>query len=635
MLICLKCKFKKTIPMKKNFTLILFVALIFISNKNFSQTINDSCHVSLPFCTGYTFNYPAGVNSGTAEAGPDYTCLYTQPNPAWYYMQVAQSGIIDIEMHSAPGQYDIDFVCFGPFADPVTPCSANLTAANTIDCSYSSSYQEFCNIPNAQPGEYYILLITNYSNQVCNIIFSQTNTGQTGAGACSCGSVANFSGSFYHDANGNSVKDTLEAGIANAMVKVPLCGFYFMTDSIGNYNAYMCSMPDTIWPYYNHNYVISINPAYYVLNSPSTNVDFGVQIVPNVVDLSTTLTSFANAVPGFNFYSAITINNIGTTASCGNLSLTFDTIFNYVSSNPLADSIVGNVIYWSNICLNVMQYQNFGVTFISDTNAVLGNNYQLYANLTNNNDTNIVNNNDTINGIFIGSYDPNEKEVVPSGLIDNSLAAAQQEFVYTVRFQNTGTAAATTVKIVDTLSNWLQVPTFTLLSSSHPCTYSISEFGIVTFTFNNINLPDETSNEAGSHGFIKFSVKCRSQLANGGDVYNTAHIYFDYNLPIVTNTVVTSTKILTYINTIKKPEVKLLSVKPNPVSDKLNISINYNGKENLNLEIIDFYGKVVSRQSILNNQKTINLNVSNLNAGSYMVHVYGKNYNNNVQFIKN
>ncbi len=620
--------------MKKQITFILFVALIFISNKNFSQTTNDSCHVSLQFCTGYIYGYPAGVNSGTGEVGPDYTCLGSEPNPAWYYMQVAQTGAINIEMHSSPGQYDIDFVCYGPFTDPVTPCSGSLTAAATIDCSYSTSFTESCEIPNAQAGEYYILLITNYSNQTTDIVFSQTNNGQIGAGVCSCGNIANFNGSFYYDVNGNSIRDSLETGVPNAMVRVPLCGLYFMSDSIGNYNAYMCSTPDTIWPYYNHNYTIT-NPPYYVLNYPSTNIDFGVYMLPNVVDLSTTLTSTFNAVPGFNYYSNITINNVGTTASCGNLSLTFDTIFNYVSSNPVADSIVGNVIYWNNICLNVMQYQNFGITFISDTNTILGTNYQLYANLTNNNDTNIVNNNDTINGIFVGSYDPNDKEVIPSGLIDNSLAAAQQEFIYTVRFQNTGTSPALTVKIVDTLSNWLQIPSFSLLSSSHPCTYNISEFGIVTFTFNNINLPEESSNEPGSHGFVKFSVKCRPQLANGGDVFNTAHIYFDYNQPIVTNTVVTSTKIITQINTIKKPEVKLISAEPNPATDNLNLHVNYNGKENLSLEIIDFNGKIVLQQLLLNSKKLINLNVSNLNAGSYMVHVFGKNYNNSVQFIKN
>lgn len=150
---------------------------------SFSQ--NNTCLTADPFCTGTTYNFPAGVNAGSAQAGPDYTCLYTQPNPAWYYMQVANPGTITIEMHSTP-QVDIDFTCWGPFSSPTAPCVAQLTAGNTVDCSYSTSWTETCDISNAQTGQYYILLITNYSNSPCNIIFSQVG----GGGSTNCGIVA-------------------------------------------------------------------------------------------------------------------------------------------------------------------------------------------------------------------------------------------------------------------------------------------------------------------------------------------------------------------------------------------------------------------------------------------------------------
>jgi hypothetical protein len=42
-----------------------------------------------------------------------------------------------------------------------------------VDCSYSTSWTENCVIPNGQTGQYYILLITNYSEQPCEITFSQ------------------------------------------------------------------------------------------------------------------------------------------------------------------------------------------------------------------------------------------------------------------------------------------------------------------------------------------------------------------------------------------------------------------------------------------------------------------------------
>lgn len=55
-----------------------------------------------------------------------------------------------------------------------------------MDCSYSTSATETCVIPNAVAGQFYILLITNFSNQPQNIIFSQGNANQPGAGATDC-----------------------------------------------------------------------------------------------------------------------------------------------------------------------------------------------------------------------------------------------------------------------------------------------------------------------------------------------------------------------------------------------------------------------------------------------------------------
>jgi hypothetical protein len=142
---------------------------------------NDSCHKSFPFCTGTTYNFPAGVNSGSGQAGAYYGCLGSTPNPAWYHLKIGTSGNIIITMQSNPLR-DIDFICWGPFTHPTDPCVAQLTQAKVVSCSYSSSATEIVTIPNGISGEYYILLITNFSNQPCNIGFSQT--GGTGTTDC-------------------------------------------------------------------------------------------------------------------------------------------------------------------------------------------------------------------------------------------------------------------------------------------------------------------------------------------------------------------------------------------------------------------------------------------------------------------
>ena len=140
---------------------------------------NNLCEDADPFCTGSIYTFPAGVNAGYGQTGPDYNCLLTTPNPAWYYMKIDDPGSISIYMYSVP-QEDIDFCCWGPF--PSKDCCNDLTGAMVVDCSYSPLPYETCYIPNGQTGEYYMLIITNYSNNACDIIFSQT--GGTGTTDC-------------------------------------------------------------------------------------------------------------------------------------------------------------------------------------------------------------------------------------------------------------------------------------------------------------------------------------------------------------------------------------------------------------------------------------------------------------------
>ena len=138
---------------------------------------NNHCADAEPFCTDNgLYQFPAGVNAGSGENGPYYDCLHSTPNPAWYYMRIANPGGMTINMYSTPSR-DIDFCCWGPYDNIETqsPCPNGLTSSKVVSCSYSTSAVENCIIPNnAQTGQYYILIITNYSNNSCNISFSKT-----------------------------------------------------------------------------------------------------------------------------------------------------------------------------------------------------------------------------------------------------------------------------------------------------------------------------------------------------------------------------------------------------------------------------------------------------------------------------
>ncbi len=175
--------------MKTKFFIITLLFFI-VSLSATSQT--NFCSGATFFCLDTLHSYPASTNAGNAESGPNYGCLYSQPNPRWFYFRIANSGDMTIKITPVPGA-DIDFACWGPFSNQTAPCTSQLTAScappccsdnpqgvcpypqgNLIDCSYTASAFETCYIPNGVTDEYYILMITNYGNQPTNIVLSQT-----------------------------------------------------------------------------------------------------------------------------------------------------------------------------------------------------------------------------------------------------------------------------------------------------------------------------------------------------------------------------------------------------------------------------------------------------------------------------
>ena len=136
-----------------------------------------TCDKMGAFCTS-SVTYAAGVNTGIAQLGPAYGCLRTCPNPIWYYMKVKTAGDIHI-VETNSNSRDVDFILWGPFSS--TDVCSSLTSDKIIDCSYSTSATENINIPAAQAGEYYVLLVTNFSNSNTTISLTKTynSTGET------------------------------------------------------------------------------------------------------------------------------------------------------------------------------------------------------------------------------------------------------------------------------------------------------------------------------------------------------------------------------------------------------------------------------------------------------------------------
>lgn len=181
----------------------------------------------------------------------------------------------------------------------------------------------------------------------------------------------------------------------------------------------------------------------------------------------------------------------------------------------------------------------------------------------------------------IGSYDPNDKTAQPVGVGNENAIPPKTDLEYLIRFQNTGTDTAFTVKVVDTLSHFLNSSSLRVLAASHLfevefVDQSVDGEDVILFTFNDILLPDSTTNQEASNGWIKFSVELEDELEESTLIENKAAIYFDFNLPIITNTVHHIIRTPDVILTSLDREWQTLPVQlhPNPTSGDIFIDLN-------------------------------------------------------------
>jgi len=179
----------------------IIYSMTIVANSNCNLASSCSLANSLCNALGIPFANTVGIPSGGSA-----TCLFTTANPTWFYLPVSGAGNINLQViqTSTNGALlDVDFIVYGPFADPVTPCgNQNLLLSSVVSCSYSSAAIESPFIPNAQPGQYYLLMVTNFSNQPGLITISEAGNTQ---GAIDCSGIKLNS---FLDVNSNGTQDS-------------------------------------------------------------------------------------------------------------------------------------------------------------------------------------------------------------------------------------------------------------------------------------------------------------------------------------------------------------------------------------------------------------------------------------------
>ena len=324
-----------------------------------------------------------------------------------------------------------------------------------------------------------------------------------------------------------------------------------------------------------------------------------------------------------NFYGVHCASGIS-----GQVQLTFTgsaTYAGYKAGSLAPTNISGNVVTWNIADFGLVNFNtDFHTRLHIDTSALVGSSicFNVVV-MPTAGDNDVANNQWNFCGQCVNSFDPNEKEVSP-----RDTAVINDWLTYTIHFQNTGTAPAQHIYVDDTLDTNLDASTFQLLS------YSVAPFvqikgNAVRFNFPNINLPDSSSNEPASHGYVQYRIKPKNNLLAGTQIKNTAFIYFDFNPPVITDTTVNT---IAFANGTNDYPFSILHFQlfPNPATDELNILFSQQG--NYEVKIVDELGREVFSRATSIQHPTFN--IQHLFSGIYFVSVKSKDGIATEKFVK-
>ncbi len=408
------------------------------------------------------------------------------------------------------------------------------------------------NVPSATPvGVYYIGytltdLNLNSVSSTATIFVFEPSTG--------------ISGTVYTDGNTNCIFDGTDVLVPNQLVKLYDAGNNLVgqayTDAngdflfnlpAGQYSVNLASLQagTSVTCPLSGNYSVNV-----VNGAMNANTDFALECNQSNLDVNVYGIYHWNWVfPGqthtlaigsflSNGYLSSICNLNGPATGTMTITVSGPVDFSSIPAGSITpDNITGTTFTYSIADFSSINFYSFTVNLQTQTTAQIGDLISVTATYTpSSTDANLTNNTLTYTYPVVNSYDPNMKEVSPPGDV---LVGFEDDLIYTIYFQNLGNAPAFNINLKDTLSSNLDLESFEKMGSSHYCEVDILG-NAMEVNFPNIMLADSASNPEGSIGYFQYRIKPLTGLSQGASIQNTAHIFFDFNPAIVTNTVVTN-----------------------------------------------------------------------------------------------
>ena len=397
---------------------------------------------------------------------------------------------------------------------------------------------------NAPLGYYDVVMITN-PGVWPNVV---PDTNRLANGMLIKEPAGTIQGKVYFDTNQNGVQDVGEYLMPNQKLVIAPTNEIAFTNSLGDYSFAMDTGTYTtsfqLAPGFNQ----TSAPLTYTHTIPPsvTGDDFGIYSAGYLYNHDVYIGgSRARCLTISDLY--IRILNSGILPTQDVITLITSSNYTYSSATVPPNTINGDTLTW---VTNLAQ---------PSTSFTLGGTLLFTAPAANQTiDITVIDSVFDSGGIFIEvfirtysyqvrcSYDPNEKLVMPVGVLAQHYTPINSELTYTINFQNTGNDTAYDVFIYDTLDADLDLSTFEVIGSSHTLYTQMTQNGGLRFNFNNINLVDSGADEAASHGWVMYKISPLAGLPDPTEITNTSYIVFDQNYPIITNTTLNTLTALQY-----------------------------------------------------------------------------------------
>ncbi len=350
-------------------------------------------------------------------------------------------------------------------------------------------------------------------------------------------------GQCFFDENQNAIKDSFERGLHNFSTILNPNSLFSLTDTLGVFKYFvdpgvysLSYQAPPIW-------LLSTDSVTYEVNvdTASQAYDYFFGFYPEVDSLS--IEPYLVSGPtrcNFEVPFWLNYHNTGTRIANGIIHLVKPFDVGYISASPAPDNINGDTLSWNFSDLYPFNSEEVDLVFKMPDEFSTGE-FRDFETTVEVLDTLVdtVYVNQHIYSLIIScAIDPNDKLVNPNRMEDfpENYTLFGEYLEYTIRFQNTGNDTAFNVVVTDQLDTNLDWNSIRIIGASHNYIVSLDSVGLLTFKFNNIFLPDSTTNEILSHGYISYSISPLEGLDEMTIIENSASIFFDFNLPIITNT---------------------------------------------------------------------------------------------------